>query len=432
MTTTTLANGLTLVTRRNTSIPLVTADIWVRCGAANEPPHLSGLSHFLEHMVFKGTERIGPGEYDRRIENYGGYLNAATSHDYTHYYITVPARHFREAFRDLADVVARPSIDPAEYERERQVILEEIRRKQDSPFGYLYEWVFEETFPAGAYRRPILGYPDTVGAMPRDAMFAYHRTRYAPDSIAVVVAGDISESEARDTIEQALGDIPTAGKSGAEQLAVTHGIHSNNEPHPEPPQIRWGLDLTCKRPIKESYLMMAFPAPDLAGGENAEGFAADFVAQALGGGDASRLWRSIRETKQLVSSIALSYYALKSNSLFVVSATVEPANLETAKAAIHEEIAAFLREGVREDEIARTRKSIVNGYLFGTETNSGQASMLGYFLMLTGKHDFEETYLERVRKVGAADINAVARKFLRRETCNAFALIPGEEPAAAK
>lgn len=413
-----LPNGVTVLFKENRSAPLVTADIWVRTGAADEIPPLSGVSHFLEHMVFKGSERIGVGEYDHRIENLGGYLNAATSYDYTHYFVTVPSRHFASAFADLADVVVNASLDVTELEKERQVILEEIRRKQDSPMGMLFEEVFRQTYQRGRYKRPVLGDPETVSALTREQMLAYHRAQYRPELLLVVIVGDVTQQEALEQVELALG-------------ALRRAPDPHFQPPDEPNEYVWNIRREYPKDLREAYMAIVFPAPGVGTGENPEIFAADLAAHILGGTRAGRLWREVRENQQLVSSVSLDYFMMREESLAVATATLKPENIEAAREAILKEIERFIAEGPTADELARARKTIANQYLFRTETNSGQCSMLGYLYAVTGSELFERHYLERLNKVTRKDIREWAKRYLRRENTNLFAVVPESAPAAA-
>ncbi len=413
-------NGLTLLVRENHAAPLVTADIWFRCGAADEPTTLSGVSHFLEHMIFKGSERLGVGEFDRRIENMGGDLNAATSQDFTHFYLTVPNRYFAAAFEDLADVVAHASLDPDELEKERQVILEEIRRKQDNPTGFLFERVFEETFRRGSYKRPVLGNPETVGALTRDQMAAYHRRHYGPGDMTIVVVGDIRADEVVAEAQRRLAGPATVRASAAETF-----------PGIEPNEYQWGLRREYKMDVREAYLMLVFPGPGLGdGGTNPDLFHLEMANHILGGGRASRLWQVVREQKRLVSSIAIYDLSMRRESLTVVMATLEPQNIDVARDAIFEEIGRFAHKGPTAPEMQRARKAITNAYLFHTETNAGQSSTLGYYYSLTGDESFADRYLRAIATAGRTGVREAAGHYLTPEQSNLFLVVP-EAPASA-
>ncbi len=404
-------NGLTLLVKENHAAPLVTADIWVHCGSANEPLHLTGVSHFLEHMIFKGSQRLAVGEFDRRIENFGGYLNAGTAQDFTHYFFTLPSRHFDAAFDDLADVVTQAVLDPAEFEKERAVILEEIRRKQDSPMGFLYETVFEQTFAEGPYKHPVLGYPETIQIMSRDQMHKYHAAHYRPENLTVVVVGDIATTQVLDSVSKSLGSL--------------QGDTATPTVEPQPPsQYQWGLRKEYPKDVREAYLAISFPVPGLSQRDERETAAIDLAFTILGGSRASRLWQSIRERQRLVSSISLTDITLRGDSLFVAFATLEPRNLEPAIEAVYREIEAFTEKGPTRRELDRARKTLANHFLFQNETNAGQASTAGYFHTLTGDITFAERYLKALREVSRAEVQEAARQYLDRARSNAFVVVP--------
>lgn len=416
-----LSNGLTLLVRENHSAPLVTADLWIRCGGADEPLDLTGVSHFLEHMIFKGSERLKVGEFDRRVENMGGHLNASTSQDYTHYYVSVPSRFFAEAFADLADVVAHAAIDSAEFEKERQVVLEEIRRKQDNPMGFLYERVFEETFREGVYKRPVLGYPETVSALTRDQMKAYHDARYRPEAMTLVVVGDVKADDVAALAERELGGYRPAAPAPP-PLAPEH---DGNE-------YRWGVRQEYPKDVREAYLMIVLPSAGVGqGAKNPDIFALEMVSHILGGGRASRLWQSVREEKRLVSSISLQDFSMRRESLMVVVATVEPKNVDAAIEAVWSEIETFEKEGPTADEMDRARKAITNHFLFETETNAGQGTMLGYFQTQTGDPDFADRYLEAIATIDGKSVRGAAERYLDRARSNILLVTPEGAPTSS-
>jgi len=418
-----LENGLTVLVRENHAAPLVTADLWIRCGSADEPLRLAGVSHFLEHMIFKGSERFRVGEFDRRVENMGGILNAATSQDYTHYYVNVPSRFFPEALADLADVVTHATLDPVEFEKERNVILEEIRRKQDNPMGYLYERVFEETFREGVYKRPVLGYPETVGILTRDQMQEYHGAHYRPEAMTMVVVGDVATSAVIAEVEGQLAAYDPPPRSSPPVAPEA----SDNE-------YQWGVRRVYPRDVREAYLMMVFPSAGLGrGAEDPDIFGLEMASHILGGGRASRLWRAIREEQRLVSSISVHDFSLRRKSLLVVAATLEPDNIQPAIEAIRQEIDAFTRKGPTPDEMERARKSITNQYLFQTETNAGQGTTLGYFQTLTGDAEFADRFLKAIAEIRPGEVRHSARRYLDNERSNVLLVVPesaGIDPAS--
>ncbi|HRU55475.1 MAG TPA: pitrilysin family protein, partial [Candidatus Sumerlaeia bacterium] len=182
----TLKNGMTVLILENPDSKVVTLDVWINTGSAFEPKDINGVSHFLEHMLFKGTEKRAVGEIDREIEAVGGLWNAGTSLEFTHYYLTVAAPYFQIGADALADVIANSKLESAEVERERQVILEEYHRQQDDPDNYLMTMVYWNSFESSPSRWPVLGTPDTINAITPERLRQYYHERYTPANMALV------------------------------------------------------------------------------------------------------------------------------------------------------------------------------------------------------------------------------------------------------
>jgi zinc protease len=200
-----LSNGLGVIVHPIPIADSVTVDVWVRTGGRHEPPEWLGLSHFLEHMVFKGSERLAPGELDWAVEGRGGVTNAATGQDYTHYYITVAAADLADTLPYLAEVVLRAGIPDPEFERERQVVLEEIRRAADNPDYTAYQLLMQTAYGEHPYGRPVLGTPESLMQLTPEVMRAYHRAWYRPESMTVVVTGGIDPERALALVEEQFG-----------------------------------------------------------------------------------------------------------------------------------------------------------------------------------------------------------------------------------
>ena len=184
-----LENGLTVVHQHLPATPVVVADVWVNAGAACEPLEWMGMAHFLEHMVFKGTEQLPPGMFDQAIETQGGFSNAATSHDYAHFYMAVAADALPTTLPHLADLVLHAAIPTDEFVRERQVVLEEIRQAHDDPEWIGFQALSEQIFPDHAYGRPVLGTAEILSQRSPEEMRCFHQTHYQPDNMTVVIAG---------------------------------------------------------------------------------------------------------------------------------------------------------------------------------------------------------------------------------------------------
>jgi zinc protease len=411
----TLDNGLTLLIREARHNPVVTVDAWVNTGARNEPAPLNGVSHFLEHMLFKGTDRRGPNEIDTLVESVGGSWNAGTSKDYTHYYCTVAAP-FRETAVDVVcDIIRRATIDPAEMEKERLVILEEWRRKNDDPGGVLYDAMYPAAFIEGPYRDTVLGSFETISSIPRDGMVDYFERYYAPRNMALLIAGDIAAEEAIALVERHMGD-------------WEREYRPFDAPTP-PARRRRGHRTVIEKEVAETYYAMMFPAPGIDRLDDI--VALDLLETVMGDGLSSRLQQRLVERDRLAHNVWAGYPAHLHEGLFYVTADLDGEQLEAARAAIIEEVERLQQAGPTEREMARAKTKIRNDTTFATEKTTGQTSHTGFLFTLTGDVEFEETYLERVEATSAAQVAEVARQWLEPSAANEVVLRPAGDGAAA-
>jgi len=394
----TLPNGLPVIIK---TVPnkVVTVDVWVNTGSANEVDHNNGISHFLEHMLFKGTPKYKPGDLDKVIMNVGGVWNAGTSKDFTHYYVTVAAPYFDEALDCISDMVQNSLVDKDEFDREKQVILEEYRRKQDSPYGLLYDELYDLCFSSGPYRRSVLGTFESISALDRDAMYDYYQRYYTPDNMVLLVVGDVTPEQVLPKVRAAFGGFSRRVKPLAEKEGQSVF---------QPGQTR-----ILQRDLNETYVGLAFPAAAIHATD--EVFALDVASTILADGRSSRLYRRLKEEKRLVHSIGGGFPTHRANSFFYVIATLDRENLEPSKTGMVEEMRRLATDPPSDAEMAKAKRMIRNGFHFGMETNTGQTSTIGYYYTLTGSTEFLERYLERLDRTTAADVAAVAAKYFSVE-----------------
>lgn len=383
-----LPNGLNVAILPERSVPLVTFDMWVRVGSGDEPTDLQGISHYLEHMLFKGTPTLGPGEYDQIVEQAGGYLNAATSMDYTHYYVTIPSRHFDEVFAAFADVMRNSTIDPEETELERQVILEEISRKIDSPFGYLFDETIPQLFSDGPYTHPVIGSRESVRAITRDQLHEHYVRHYAPANMFLNIAGDIDPQAALAAVRQHFGDWERPHNPWREAAPATAW---------RPMQPR-----TLPMDWNEAYFIMAFPAPAAATARDMA--LADLAEVLLGEGRSSRLVNELQEKRQLVSSIGTYFMTHRHDAPLLIYGTCKPENVDQ----VYEETTRLLEklvdDGPTGREMKRIRRSAANAHLYSLETNAGRASTAGYSQAMLGDLSLLNGYAELLESIPEAEL----------------------------
>ncbi len=387
--------GLT-VAARYMPIKVVTIDVWIATGSAREDDATNGISHFLEHMLFKGTSRFGVGELDRHIMQLGGVWNAGTSMDFTHYYVTVAAPYFHDALDAIADMIQHATIDPEEFEKERLVILEEYRRKQDDPWGWLFDELYRLTYEKGPYRRSVIGTFDSITRLTREVMVDYYRRTYTADATTILVVGDVDPDAATQ-----------------EAFHFFSGMARNENPWPDPARevaFHRGTRLVVPRDVHESYLALSFPGPGI---ENArEVIALDLLTTILGGGRSSRLIQRLREDLQLVEDVGMSFSTHKAPGMTYGYAVLERKNLDSAIGEFMHTLQSLPQKPPTDAELAKAKRILRNDFYYATETTSGQSSVMGYYMTLTGSEDFYHRYLALVESTSSRDLLETAEKYL--------------------
>jgi len=414
---TVLPNGLTLLVKPDRSASLVSVQVWVRTGSIHEGSQLgAGLSHYLEHMLFKGTSRRSVRDIASTVQANGGYINAYTTFDRTVYYIDLPSEQLEVAVDILADAVLNSTIPEDEALREKDVILREIAMTKDDPDSRLWEAVFATAFREHPYRQPIIGHKDVFAAADRTALMAYYRERYVPNNMVVVIAGDVGATEARLAVEQHFGKAP---RSRLAPVLVP----------PEPLQLG-PRRLHRFEKVEVVRCALAWAIPGLT---DPSAPVLDMLAMVLGSGESSVLWQEIREKRKLVHSIDASSWNPGSSGLFCVTFTCDAGKREKAEEAIldvlkkHSFAGAFSAAQIRK----AFRQSVVSE-INTCKTMSGQASRLGIAEVVVGDLDFSRTYFDRLGRVGPRDLVKALKYYLVQSRLSAVSLEPEAAQPAAK
>ncbi|MCX7015574.1 MAG: pitrilysin family protein [Candidatus Sumerlaeota bacterium] len=386
--------GMKVFVQEMPGVRVATLDAWVNTGSGDEPPAFGGVSHFLEHMLFKGTAQYKPGDLDRLIEGLGGDLNAETSQDFTHFHLTVPSNKVNEAYGALADALANSTLDPQELEKERGVVLEEINRKDDNPVGLLFETIYQTAFRSGPYRGSVLGESKVIARLPRQKMLEYYRRRYSPQNTALFVVGDVEADEAFRRADAAFADF---------QRPL--GFYDD-----APRETVWnqGADLVIEKDVNEAYVAAVFPAPSVAQAQLT--VACDVLQTALATGRASRLYRELKERRQIVTTIDASFPTAKQESVFAIYATMDPGRIGEFRSALESELDRVRREKLTDEELLRAKRVLAREVEFSKETTEDAASVLGYYYTLTGSLDFEAQYPQAIQSVTARQVREAARR----------------------
>jgi len=409
-----LPNGLVGLTKEDRAAGLVSAQVWIRSGSIHEGQWLgTGLSHYLEHMVFKGTAKRGPLQISAEVQAAGGTINAYTTFDRTVYYIDGPAES-AELFMDvLADMVFSPKLDPEEVARERGVILREIDMGKDDPQSRVMEGLFALAFRQHPYRYPVIGSRALFEGLGHADLVAYHTARYAPNNAAVVLTGALSEAEARALTEKYFGAL-------VPKRMPTPNIVA------EPMQLSARYQ-TERGDVNVVRGVAAYRVPHLA---HPDAPALDLLALALGGGQASILWQKLREEKKLVHHIYAGNWNPGDAGLLWVSYLCDEGKRAEVEAAVTVELARVAQKGVPEEMVARARRQVLVGEVDSRRTVSGLASRLGQMEVVLGDLGYPRVYFDRLAKVRAKDLAKVSARYLMLEQSSAIALEPELKKAA--
>ena len=389
-----LPNGLRLIIQEHYASKTVALQLWVGVGGRDEAPSERGFSHFAEHMLFKGTERLGPGFVDREVEGVGGRTNAGTSLDYTYYYMLLPSPRAGRGIEVLADMAFDSRFDPEELDREREVVFEEVRLGEDNPRSFIGRRLYENAFAGYPYGFPVLGDPAALKAATRESLRDYYKRHYVPENMTLVVAGPVDPGAVRAAVVRAFGGARPAGYA--------------RKPLPGPPPPLGARRVTLERAEKQAYLGIAWEAPALGDGDM---YAVELLAHILGGSRTSRLNQALRERGRLVSTIAAGYGVLQGGGIVSIIAQLEPNEVEAAETAAMGEVRRIRDEGVTAEEVERAVTAFEAERVFGRETVEGLAVAYGRAETIWSLADDRE-YLDRLRAVSPAQVQAAARRYL--------------------
>jgi zinc protease len=400
-----LPNGIPVIVQEHRASDVVAVQLWVRAGGRDEAAAELGLAHYLEHMLFKGTATRPPGFVEREVEGVGGRINAGTSWDYTFYHTVLPAKHVVPAIQMMADVGVNASLEENLLEAEKQVVLEEMRLNDDSPRRFLVRQLFANAYDGHPYGRPVIGRAELITALSRDTLVSFYRRHYVPEMFTLVVVGAVNPDEVLRVARTTFGVLP---RSGARRL-----------PPPAPTAPR-AVRLEEVRPGGQAHLGMAWQAPRL---DHADTPALDLLMSILGRTKASRLVASLRERQGLVSSITSGLNAMEGAGLIMVTAQLEPEQLARAEAEILSEIRRVRDGGVTATELKRAITAAEVDHEFARETAEGRARAWGQ-AETTWRLEEELVYVDRIRSVTRAQVQAAARRYLDADRYVRIALVP--------
>jgi zinc protease len=406
---TVLPNGLKVILLENHKAPLVTFQVWYRVGSRNESWGKTGLSHMLEHMMFKGTEKVGPEEFSRIIQENGGNDNAFTSHDYTAYFENMSADRVQIPIDLESDRMSSLLLREKDFRTERMVVMEERRlRTEDNPQANLQEHMEATAFLTSPYHWPTIGWKENIERFTLDDLKAHYKTYYNPVNAILVVVGDFKREELLPKIEKAFG-------------SITKGMAPNQERDVDPKQVG-ERRVFVKKEAQLPYVVMGYHVPNL---REPDSYALEVTAALLSAGKSSRLYQSLVREKRLVLSVDADHSLLSRDpSLFYLSAELLPGKEVTeVEKALDQEVERLKKELVGTRELAKAKNQIEASFIFGQDSLFSQAMLLAQHEIALSWRAIDD-YLPSVRKVTAEDIQRVTKKYLTPDNRTVGILIP--------
>ncbi len=401
-----LDNGQTVIIKEVKTNPIVTVDTWIKTGSINETDKNNGVAHFLEHLFFKGSKNHAPGEFDKLLETKGAVTNAATSKDFTHYYITIPSKYFDEALELHADMLLNPLLPRKELEMERKVVLEEISKDENSPNSVVYDNLVSMLYSTHPYKRKVIGTKDIIGTIPRDDIMDFYNRWYYPSNMVTVIVGDVNTDEVLAKIKQNFN-----------KEAVKAPKVSYTKEKPLTSQAR----KTAYLPAQSGYMLIGFRGVPLS---DKDSYALDVLATILGDGRSSVFYQNIKDKKQLAFSISASNAGFRDDGIFYIQASFTPEKLNKLEASIFEELENIQKNGVTAEQVQLAKNIIERDTYYQRESISNIAQEIGYVMTTTNDIKIYDDYVANIKKVTPAEVKHAAEKYLGKNKSAVSIVLP--------
>src|SRR5881275_1956519 len=403
-----LPNGLTVIVQEDHSAPVASVQAWCATGSIDEDEHLgAGLSHILEHMLFKGTKTRGANEIAQKIQDVGGYINAYTSFDRTVFWIDVPKDGVSTALGVLTDAMMNSTLPADEYNKEQEVIRREFAMGMDDPDRMAGLLLFTTAYQRHPYRFPVIGELEIYNQLTQEQVMQYYKTRYVPNNLTFVVVGDVDAEKVRQQLAKLFKPYP---EKSLQPVFIPA----------EPPQLG-RREVHQEFATELTHLALAWHIPEVT---NPDVPALDLLSTILGDGRSSRLYRRVREEAGLAFSISAFSYTPGDPGLFGIDATVDPKKRDAAEQLALRIVDEIKQSGVTAEELAKARKITLSHHLGALTTMRGQASDIGSNWLLTRDLNFSRHYLDAVQKVTLDDVKRVATTYLTENNLTAISLNP--------
>ena len=403
----TLENGLRVLVAPSNAADLVTLDVWMDAGTRRETADDNGAAHFLEHLLFKGTPTRKPGEIDAAIEDLGGTLNASTSYDWAHFYVTVASADADAALGVLADALTNAALRPEDMEAERPVILNEMAGDDSTPDDRLTQAYNALEFPGHPYGRPLVGTPGTVSAMTRQTVYDFYHTYYVPGDATLVISGNVTPDQGLAMARRAFAAWP-ARPAPADRIL------------PEMPQD--GIQVrTLTGAGPDADLILGFHAPSVS--DQPDAWTMDLLLTYLGQGGNNRLQEDLQRRQKLVTNIGANYLTQHDRGTLTITAECAPGDVDQVTQAILADIRAVRDAPLSDADLAAAKHALLASYLFDAQTTGGRADALGFYAV-TNSPEYDTDYIQHFENVTAAQVQQIARKYLDLQNYTLVTLRP--------
>ncbi|RUM32301.1 MAG: insulinase family protein [Aquifex sp.] len=401
-----LPNGAKLIVKPRKDTEAVAIHVWFRVGSIYEKYDEKGMAHFLEHMLFNGTEKYKYGEIDKIIESLGGNINAGTSKDYTYYHVEIAHPYWKEAMEVLYQLTMKATLDEKMIEKEKEIVIEELRRGKDNPTTVLWEEFEKLVYKVSPYRFPIIGFEETIRNFTREKLVKFYKSFYQPRNMAVVVVGKVDPKEVEEEV------LKTFGKEESRPLPKVQ-IPS------EPEQIGVRFKKLTDPRIQKAYWIIGWKAPAI--GKN-EYKGLIVLSEILCGGRISLFYRELRE-KGLVYSYWCGDLGRPRDNLFVISASFEPSKYEEVKNKVFE-LLKTTYEKITDEEVEEAKSRIINSRVFEEEKVESDAFDIGYAYTVVRDLDFYRFFDKNLKRVRRVDILKIFERFIKEDNYSEIIMIP--------
>ena len=401
-----LDNGQTVVIQEVKNNPIVTIDTWIKTGSIDEDDSNNGVAHFLEHLLFKGTKNHESGEFDQILETKGAITNAATSKDFTHYYVTIPSKDFDLAMELHGDMMLHPLIPRNEMEKERKVVLEEINKDLVSPTRILQENLNSMMYTTHPYKRKVIGRSDVIETITRDQVLNFYNAHYSPSNMITIVVGDVDTNHALERIKEVFN---------AEYKKQTKTIY------PRESQLTSQQKKVEYIKTESGYMVIGFRGTPI---NDNDSYALDVLSTILGDGRSSVLNQVLKEKKRLAFSVDAGNSTFRDDGIFYISANFEPEKCKQVQSAIFDEIKNIQDKGVSDEQLSLAKNIIERNTYYSRESITNIATEIGYTMALTNDIKFYDTYLDKIKSVSKDEVKRVANKYLGENRSAVSIILP--------